>query len=238
MIIKDTTSSTNDDIRALAGEGAPEWTAVMAKKQTEGRGQVGRIFYSPEGGLYMSILLRPELRAEKMCLITTAAAVAAAGAIEKVFGIETQVKWVNDLYYNGRKVCGILTEAVLREDGYADYVILGIGINVVWPDGGFPQKIEGVAGALLEKAPDPDCFERLALEITEEFRKLYDALPDISYREEYVRRMGPVGQTVSVRGQDGRCFRAQIEGVDSEFRLILRKDGETVIIGEKNRISY
>lgn len=235
MIIKDTTVSTNDDIKALAREGAAEWTTVIAKKQTGGRGQVGREFYSPEGGLYMSVLLRPKLEAAQMCLITTAAAVAVARAVETVFGTETRVKWVNDLYYKERKVCGILTEACPGEEAFA---VLGIGLNIVKPAGGYPKEIADIAGALTDGGDISRTREEIAAEIIKEFKALYVELPAVTYREEYVRRMGAGGQTVTVTSGDGEQYKAIVKGVDEDFRLVLDRGGETVIIGEKNRIRY
>ena len=135
------TDSTNTRIRVLAEDGAPEGTVVVAAAQTAGRGRSGKSFLSPAGtGLYMSILLRPALTMGDSLLITTAAAVAVSRAIERVAGCEAKIKWVNDVYVDEKKVCGILTEGALDlENGGLRYAILGIGINICPPDGGFPR---------------------------------------------------------------------------------------------------
>jgi BirA family biotin operon repressor/biotin-[acetyl-CoA-carboxylase] ligase len=124
------TASTNDDLQVLAARGAPEGTVVLADQQTHGRGRQGRTFASPAGvGIYLSILLRPTIALEQLPQLTLVAAVAAADAITAVCGLSVTLKWPNDVEVGGRKVAGILTEAVLRT-GEPAVVIIGIGINV------------------------------------------------------------------------------------------------------------
>ncbi len=130
--------STNLTLKEKAGTGAPEGTVIIAEEQTMGRGRFGRQFFSPAGtGIYMSVLLRPQLEPSDSTLITTAAAVAVAEAIEEVTGETTGIKWINDIWIKRRndnsyaKVCGILTEATLSFGSkYPDYIILGIGMAV------------------------------------------------------------------------------------------------------------
>ena len=135
--------STNDTVKALAAEGAPEGVVVLAEAQTAGKGRMRRQFFSPDGtGIYMSILLRPKLAAEDALFITTAAAAAVADAIEAATGENAGIKWVNDVYLRGLKVCGILTEGALGlEEGNLEYAVLGIGINAIAPQNGFPEEI-------------------------------------------------------------------------------------------------
>lgn len=132
MVILDETDSTNNAAKELAAQGAVHGTVVTADHQTSGKGRMGRKFVSPPGmGLYMSVVIRPEFSTFFAPLITSVAAVAAAEAVEKLCGREVQVKWVNDLYLNGKKICGILTEASLGlEANSLDYAVIGIGINV------------------------------------------------------------------------------------------------------------
>lgn len=132
MVILDETDSTNNAAKELAAQGAVHGTVVTADHQTSGKGRMGRKFVSPPGmGLYMSVVIRPEFSTLFAPLITSAAAVAAAEAVEKLCGRDVHVKWVNDLYLNGRKICGILTEASLGlEANSLDYAVIGIGINV------------------------------------------------------------------------------------------------------------
>lgn len=130
--VKKSTVSTNQDAKMLAISGALEGTVVLADEQTGGRGRLGRMFASPAGtGIYLSIILKPHSSFSDAVLITTAAAVAVADAIESVTGLSPEIKWVNDLYLNNKKICGILTEAVSDfESGTIESVIVGVGINV------------------------------------------------------------------------------------------------------------
>lgn len=148
----DSVDSTNNMCQARAATGEPEVYVAIAGNQTAGRGRRGRTFYSPDGtGLYMSILLRPSgLSAEESLAFTTMAATSVAQSIETVTGKAAVIKWVNDVYMNSRKVCGILTEGSFNlESGDLDYAIVGIGINVREPDGGFPEEIRDIAGAVI-----------------------------------------------------------------------------------------
>lgn len=143
--------STNEEIKRLAELGAVEGTVAIANEQTAGKGRQGRSFYSPKNtGIYMSLLLRPEGRPTDALFITTAAAVAVASAIRKVTGEPAGIKWVNDVYIDGKKICGILAEAALDEKVGIKYVVLGIGINVATKDSDFPEEIGGVASSIAE----------------------------------------------------------------------------------------
>ena len=158
--------STNLTAKQLAVAGAPHGTAVAASAQTAGRGRLGRSFFSPkDAGVYLSVILRPQpfdgaapisgLRStEDAMLMTTAASVAAARAIEAVSGRQVQIKWVNDLYLDGKKICGILTEGVTSfESGTIESIVIGIGINCFPPEGGLPEEIRRTAGCLFPEGP-------------------------------------------------------------------------------------
>ena len=145
-------TSTNTLLKAQAEQGAPEGTVLIAESQTAGKGRLGRHFTSPPGtGIYFSLLLRPHCTAEKSLFITTTAAVAVCEAIEQVTGLNPQIKWVNDVYLNEKKVCGILTEASVDfENGGLNWAVLGIGINIAVPEEGFPEEIRSIAGAIFD----------------------------------------------------------------------------------------
>lgn len=123
-----TVDSTNTRIKQLAAQGAPDKTVFIASVQTAGKGRKGRTFTSPVGGLYMSMLLRPDRPAEAALSFMPSAAVAVSRALEEVCGIRCGIKWPNDLVLDGKKVCGILTEA--SSDSTGLYMVLGVGINV------------------------------------------------------------------------------------------------------------
>ncbi|MDY6065428.1 MAG: biotin--[acetyl-CoA-carboxylase] ligase [Finegoldia sp.] len=128
---------------------------VVSLMQENGRGRVGRTFYSPRGGLYFSFAYRPEGRVMDNGLLTIAAGLSVYKAFLENYGIELDIKWVNDLIYRDKKVGGILTEASLNlETGLVDYIICGIGLNIKNPDGGFPDDLKEIAGFIFEKMPD------------------------------------------------------------------------------------
>ncbi len=221
--IREEVSSTNTVLKELAEQGRPEGLVLIAKRQSRGKGRLGRSFYSPEGlGLYMSILLRPELPAEDSLSITTAAAVAVAEAVSSITGRQAMIKWVNDVYLEGRKICGILTEAAIDfENNGLNYAVLGIGVNILEPPGGFPPEIAEVAGALYREEAPVDARTRLAAEILSRFFAFYRALPKRSYMEEYKKLSLLTGLEITF--QQGReSWEGTVLGIDDDARLIVR----------------
>ena len=141
--------STNDRLKALARQGAPHGTVLVAGHQTAGHGRMGRSFLSPEGqGVYMSILLRPDCTPGDLMHLTCAAAVAMCDAVEAAAGFRPGIKWTNDLVHGKRKLGGILTELGLSPKGKADYAIIGIGINCLQGSSDFAPEIRDMAGSL------------------------------------------------------------------------------------------
>ncbi|MDD6799606.1 MAG: biotin--[acetyl-CoA-carboxylase] ligase [Firmicutes bacterium] len=193
--------STNTLAKELAEKGAKEGTVVIAEEQTAGKGRMGRIFYSPKGtGLYMSIVLRPGIRADEAVCITAMAAVCVAESIESVCDNKAEIKWVNDVYCNRKKVCGILTQgAVNFESGFFDYAIVGIGINVAEPPEGFPESISDIAGAVFKSINlKSDIKSVLAAEILNRFILYYDSFDKKTFLDEYKRRSFLIGEDILV----------------------------------------
>lgn len=173
--VVDRLPGTNAALRSRADAGAQEGLVLIAQAQSAGRGRGGHSFYSPPGGLYMSILLRPEIGARQAVGLTAMAAVAAARAAERLCGVPITIKWVNDLWKNGKKVCGILTEAALDlESGMLDYAVLGLGFNVAAPADGWPEDLRDVAGAAVRRLPCPGRAGRAGSGVPE---RLLAALP-------------------------------------------------------------
>ena len=153
IISLDRCVSTNDEAYLLAEEGALNGTTVTAREQTGGKGTNGRSFFSPgKTGIYMSVILR-NVKKEKLLDVTPMAAVAVSRVLDRNFGVKTRIKWVNDVYLDGKKVCGILTKAQSK-DGRTDFIVVGIGINLFAPEGGFPEDIRNTAGFVCEKYDD------------------------------------------------------------------------------------
>lgn len=146
----DCVDSTNILAKELARGGAPEGTVILADRQTQGRGRLGRSFLSPGGmGIYLSLILRPKAAAEELMHLTCAVAVAMCLAIEEVTGLHPGIKWTNDLVCGQRKVGGILTELSFSPGTSApDYVIIGVGINCAQKPEDFPPELSSIAGSL------------------------------------------------------------------------------------------
>lgn len=145
--------STNTQMKKLAIDGGNDHCVIVAEEQSAGRGRFGRSFYSPaKKGIYMSVLLKRQEMIQDATFITIQTAVAINRAIKKLYDLETEIKWVNDLYYHGKKICGILTEAISDfESGMIEAIIIGIGINVSTKE--FPDELQDKAASLnLDKA--------------------------------------------------------------------------------------
>ena len=157
LIVRHTVTSTNTLLKEMAAKGAPEGTIMIAAEQTAGKGRFDRKFVSEVCGVYFSIVLRPSIPASEALMITTAAAAATAEAVEAVSGRKTGIKWVNDVFIDGKKICGILTEAAFgMEGGGLDYAVLGIGINVKAPEGGFKGELANIADGVFGEDEDVD----------------------------------------------------------------------------------
>lgn len=222
-------SSTNAILREKAAAGAEEGYLLVANEQTKGRGRMGREFYSPpDTGIYMSLLLRPRnLEPGQTVRVTTMAAVAACRAIEEVVDKRAEIKWVNDIFLGGKKVCGILTEASFSlESGSVDYVVLGAGFNVYPPAGGFPPEIAETADAILRNQED-EGKNRLAASFLNHFMELYSAEDPQKYAEEYRARSFIIGQPIHVITAKGQRNAYALD-VDKECRLIVRYEDGTV----------
>ena len=229
IYLYDTLESSNRTAKLLALDGAPHGTLVLTAHQSAGRGRLGRRFESPAGkGVYCSVLLRPKMPAANAQTATISAAVAVCRAVKKLCGLELAVKWVNDLYYQGRKVCGILTEAALDlESGMLDYAVLGLGFNVVAPAEGWPAELQSVAGALFDGDPAPGARAALAAAFLNEFWPLYRTGPRSGYLDEYRSRLALAGHRVLVTPRSGTPRPAAVLGIDDECRLVVRYDGES-----------
>ncbi|MBQ9979940.1 MAG: biotin--[Oscillospiraceae bacterium] len=214
--------STNSKAAELARTGEDGVFIVAARRQSSGRGRMGRSFYSGEGGLYMSLVLRPH-SSESATLLTTAAAVAAAEAIEALSGEKAEIKWVNDIFLRGRKVCGILAEGSFSPGATSpDFAVVGIGVNVTEPESGFPDDIREIAGAVLSRGGANHIAE-LAADIVRRFLPLCGDLESRGWYENYLRRLNCLDRPVTVR--QGEITRsAAAVALDRDFRLLVRFD--------------
>lgn len=223
LFVLSETDSTNTLLKKKAEEGTPEGSVVIAGAQTKGKGRLGRKFYSPAGtGVYLSLLLRPEdLSPEQAVKVTTIAAVAGCEAIETVSGRKAQIKWVNDIYIEEKKVCGILAEASMgSHNAKFTYIVLGIGFNVFSPEKGFPEEIKSVAGSIFSEKKE-NVRNLLAAEFLNHFFSYFYLDSTKNYVEEYRRRCFVIGKEVYVLTSKEKK-RAQVLDVDQECHLVVR----------------
>ncbi len=238
VVLKDT-DSTNQEVKRRALEGARHGLLVLAEHQTAGKGRKGRGFYSPDrAGIYMSILFRPTgENASNVVLITTAAAVAVCRAIRKTLGEQPQIKWVNDVYLRGRKICGILTEAVSDfESGGIDTVVVGIGINYREPEGGFPEEIRQTAGVVCEGGKIVP-RNVLVAEVANELYRLYEGLSQKTFMEDYKKWSNVLGKEVrfstgyaNVPESEGQWQYGTAVDIDEDGGLVVLVDGKEKVL--------
>ncbi len=224
--------STNSFTKEAAHYGAAHGTTVIAEIQTGGKGRLGRKFHSPLGmGVYMSVIIRPKLSLDSSLLVTSCAAVAVAQAIEKVAPeVECRIKWVNDIYINDKKVCGILTEAAVDvEQGGLEYAVIGMGVNV--QNSSFPEDIANVATSLKMEVHHNVSRNLLAAEILNCLEEQLDNIGSGEFMKEYVRRSNVIGRRITItQGED--MFTADCHGIDEKGRLLVRCDN-----GEEKAVS-
>lgn len=226
--VYDSVTSTNTLLKEQAETGAPHGTVIIAKHQTAGRGRLGRSFYSPKDtGLYMSILLRPNLKMEEALLLTTATAVAVSNAIETITGEQTSIKWVNDIFCHGKKVCGILTEAVPDlETGRIQYAVIGIGVNLLPPKEGFPAELQSIATSVCDgKSPE---VTTLAEEILNQLSIYLECLPEKTFFHTYRQKCFLIGKEVTILPGNQKAI---VLGIDDAVGLMVQlADGTQKIL--------
>ncbi len=192
-------TSTNTLLKQMAEKGAPEGLVIAANRQTAGKGRSGRAFQSPpDTGIYFSLLLRPDCSQKDALMITVCAAAAVSEGISRAAGLETEIKWVNDVLLDGKKICGILTEASVDfESGGLAYAVLGIGVNVKEPEEGFSKELQGIVGSLFGRKPcSGDMRNRLIGEILSIFMGYYGRLSEKAYLKTYRERSAVIGREV------------------------------------------
>lgn len=227
LVVESEIDSTNLLAKQLAAQGAGHGTLVIADAQKQGRGRRGRNFSSPPGtGLYLTMILRNHLPMDSAVMVTSAAAVAVCRAIETVCGKQLSIKWVNDLFYQEKKCCGILTEASAdMESGGVDYLVVGIGLNLVTPQEGFPPELQEIATAIFEQG-EPVRRCRIAAAIANELLQLANALPDTSFMQDYRARNFTTGRDITIL-QNGMTRPAHALAIlDSGHLLVQTQQGE------------
>ena len=217
-----TVDSTNSFAKSLAQLGAPHGHTVISEQQTAGRGRQGKRFHSPNNqGIYLSVIIRPQLPVEYSLAITSCAAVAVAEAIEKISKLNCQIKWVNDIFLNGKKVCGILTEASIGiEQGGLDYAVIGIGINAT--NSSFPAELSNIATSISAETGAPVNRSQLAAEVLNSLEYRLDNILKSDFIEEYRRRSMVIGKKINLTRNDV-TESVECTGIDGYGRLLVKK---------------
>ena len=230
--------STNTLCNEKAKSGEAEGYVAVAGAQTAGRGRRGRSFYSPAGtGIYMSLLLRPHgLTGDQVLGLTTMAAVAVSESVEALSGKKAEIKWVNDIFVDGKKVCGILSEAMYEvPSGTLQCVIVGIGINAYAPEAGFPPEIAETAGCVFDK-PKVDLKNSLVAEVLNRFMKYYDDPKSDAVYDEYRTRSMVIDKDIKVLKKDA-TLKAHVLDIDRDCGLVVRYPDGTEEVLNSGEIS-
>ncbi len=230
----DTIDSTNRYAKQLASEGCTTPSVVLAHSQSGGRGRLGRDFASPKGGIYLSLVLDPPSSVSLASLITSAAAVAAAQAIEEVCSIRCGIKWVNDLFLDGRKVGGILTEGVLNvESGTLCSMVVGIGINFSTPQQAYPASLRPIVTSLYGKGslvPEHVDASTLVARLVTSLVGYSACLSERTFLADYRLRSVVLGKHIVMRAQK-RERKALAIAIDDDAHLVVQtEDGKREIL--------
>jgi BirA family biotin operon repressor/biotin-[acetyl-CoA-carboxylase] ligase len=222
IIHHEETVSTQLDAKALADEGAPEGTMVAAERQSGGYGRLKREWRAPAGGLWFSVVLRPDMEPDRIPQITLMTSVSLACSLENALGAKAEIKWPNDLVAGGRKIVGILTE-MSAEVGKTNWVVTGIGLNV---NNRLPESLRQSAvslGALLERRIHrPELLAALLKGLEKDYRR-FCADGFAPFAAEYNRRACLQGQRIAVESA-GKALEGRVQNIDTDGYLWLKTD--------------
>nr|WP_312578523.1 biotin--[acetyl-CoA-carboxylase] ligase [Sedimentibacter sp.] len=225
-------SSTNTEAKMAVLKNAVHGTVIISDEQTNGRGRLGRDFFSPpHSGIYMSLILKPKLNISNSVLITTAAAVAICLCIDEFTGKQAQIKWVNDIYLGNKKVCGILTEAVSDfESGNIESIVIGIGLNVTTKENTFPNEIRNIAGSILHSDVGFNTRNKLAAKIINKVLPICENLEDKSFLEIYKQRSMILGKDILFK-KNGEWIEGYAKDIDEHGGLmVILSDNQSIVL--------
>jgi BirA family biotin operon repressor/biotin-[acetyl-CoA-carboxylase] ligase len=230
-------TSTNDIAVSLARTGSPQGALVIAEEQARGRGRLGRTWFSPPGcGLWFSVILRPGLDARTSPTLSLAAAAGVAESLDEAYGMKALIKWPNDVLVNRKKICGILTEAEFIGDR-VQFVVVGVGINVLTSREQFPDDIAGIATSVAIETGRPVSRTEVLARVVRGIEANYIELIENGFkrlRDKLLLRSALIGKLTRVRAPGG-----VVEGIATDIdisgALVLRKDSgatERLVAGE------
>ncbi|KAF0091713.1 MAG: BirA family transcriptional regulator biotin operon repressor / biotin-acetyl-CoA-carboxylase ligase [Fusobacteria bacterium] len=241
IIVYDTVDSTNNYGKKLISNGSKEETIIISNEQTKGRGRMGREFYSPANtGVYMSFVLFPNRHVSELGTLTTKACVAVCRVIEAIKECKAEIKWVNDIYVDKKKVCGILTEAVTDfESGTVEAIVIGIGLNISTASSDFPDELSLSAGSV-----NPESVSRniIVAKLINEVMAVYIDGDDKVLMDEYRQRCFLIDKEITYY-RNGVLSLGKVVDVNDQGNLIIEKEngvtdilnsGEVTLSSKKN----
>lgn len=210
-------------------------TLVVAKNQTAGKGRHGKNFYSDENGIYMSFLLNKSITASKVYLLTTTAAVAVTETLNELYDINAKIKWVNDIYCSSKKLCGILCEGVLNNQGFYEKSIIGIGINIF--KSLFPDDISNIAISLEEVVEKKKIDRNLIISsVINKFYYLINNYNELTLVERYKSLSLMLNKNITVVSVEGN-YTAKVIDIDSTAQLVIQKQNGEILSLNSGEIS-
>lgn len=229
IIVLDEIDSTNNYAKELTAKDKSNGTIIVADRQTAGKGRMGRSFVSPSGkGLYMSVILRPEFSLHIAPLITSAVAVAVAESIESLCDTDISIKWVNDLYLNGKKICGILTEGSMDMEMRAmDIAVIGIGINVRSVEGCFDEELSKRASSIEDETGIVIDRNALCAAVINYIDIYLNRIENRSYLREYRRRELLTGNEITAN-VGNETITGKAVGIDRNANLMVELENGIV----------
>ena len=227
LIVLPEVDSTNNYLKTLAANGAPDGTAVLSIKQTAGRGRRGRSFLSEPGGLYLSFLLRPHEPAQALLHLTALAGLCVCNAVEAVTGMQAGIKWPNDPVLNGKKLCGILTELSMSlETQEPEYVVIGIGVNC--NQAAFPPELDMATSLRIETGAPVD-VNAIAAALLRELHRMREEFlsKKAAWVQAFSEKCLTVGKDIQIL-RNGEAAQAKATGIGPDAELLVEyPDGRT-----------
>lgn len=222
--ILDTTTSTNDYLKEKLDKGDYKYDYVLAYNQSAGKGQGAKTFFSPDGGMYLSVSIRPNYSTKELKYLTGRAAVATVQGIRQALGKKTFIKWINDIIYQDKKVGGILTESKLDANGNIEYIVIGIGLNLKKAEE-VPEDISEIHGTLEENNAEY-VTNSILYYLIPSLKKLEEEVDLDSFIRSYETHLYRKNQFVYVEN-NGEIYDTILTGIDENMDIITEMYGKT-----------
>jgi BirA family biotin operon repressor/biotin-[acetyl-CoA-carboxylase] ligase len=228
--------STNNYLKEEAGKGAQDGLVVITEVQRSGKGRMGRLWISPPGGIWLSILLRPKIPPVHAPKITLMAGVAVAKTIKELFELEPKLKWPNDVFIKGRKICGILTE-MSADQNNIDFIVVGIGINANVKLSDFPDKLQGLVTSLLDETGNEILRVDFIVRLLEQFDELYLKFKKQMFgstMQSWKQYSDTLGRSVEIATETDIIYGQALDLGSNGELIVMRENGkkEHVIAGD------